>query len=93
MKRVLLLVLVFLLLALLGAVAWRLAGLPPVGFVVRYGFSYGCEPTGDTRTIEGVEFVEIGPGCFRMGSGKLAEGGDLLGKVCSVVGLPWGQWH
>ncbi len=38
-------------------------------------------------TVEGVEFMEIGPGCFQMGSEKNAEGGDWLGgasRRCSV---------
>jgi len=42
-------------------------------------------------TVEGVEFVEIGPGCFLMGSEKNAEGGDLLGRWCARLGLPWGD--
>jgi len=64
---------------------------PPPGMILRYGLRPGCEPTGATKVIEGVEFVEIGPGCFRMGSTHLAEGGDWLGKVCGKVGLPWGE--
>ena len=90
-RTIILLLLLLLLLAGSGAIAWRVAGLPPVGFVLRHGLSWGCEPTGETMTIEGVEFVEIGPGCFRMGSTHLAEGGDLLGKLCAAVGLPWGD--
>ncbi len=59
--------------------------------VWRYGFSYGPEPTDGEKTFEGVEFVEIGPGCFRMGSREGAESGDLLGQWCSRFGLPWGD--
>ena len=91
MRRRIVLVLVLLLVLVLGTVVaavWKLAGWPPPRMILRFGLTPACEPTGETRTIEGVEFVEIGPGCFRMGSGKLAEGGDLLGKVCAVVGLP-----
>ena len=40
---------------------------------------------------EGVTFVEIGPGCFRMGSNKGGEGGDFLGRWCARLGLPWGD--
>jgi formylglycine-generating enzyme required for sulfatase activity len=72
-------------------VAWTLADLPPVRYVLRYGLHPGCEPTGEKFTAEGVEFVEIGPGIFRMGSDYLAEGGDWLGKLCAPFGLPWGQ--
>jgi len=90
-KRVILIVLVLLLLSGIGVVAWTVAGLPPVRMGWRYGFSYGPEPTSRTLTVEGVEFVEIGPGCFRMGSRQGAEGGDLLGQWCSRFGLPWGD--
>jgi formylglycine-generating enzyme required for sulfatase activity len=38
-----------------------------------------------------VEFIEIGPGCFLMGSEEYAEGGDWLGRWCDRLGLPWGD--
>ena len=91
MKRLFLIVLVLLLLSGLGIVVWTVAGLPPVLMAWHYGFFYGPEPTGGEKTFEGVEFVEIGPGCFRMGSRESAEGGDLLGQWCSRFGLPWGD--
>ena len=59
--------------------------------VWHYGFSYGPGPTGRTLTVEGVEFVEIGPGCFLMGSEKYAKGGNWLGQWCARFGLPWGD--
>lgn len=89
-RRILIVVLAFVLFGI-GTIAWTLAGLPPVRFILRYGLSPGCEPTGETMTLEGVEFVEIGPGIFRMGSDYLAEGGDWLGKICAPFGLPWGE--
>ena len=67
MKRALILLAVLVLLGLLGSVGWIVAGLPPPGMVLRYGFTPACAPTGRERTIEGVEFVEIAAGCFRMG--------------------------
>jgi formylglycine-generating enzyme required for sulfatase activity len=91
MKRVFLISAVLLVLSGIGVVAWTAAGLPPVRMVWRYGFSYLPEPTGQVVPCEGVEFVEIGPGCFRMGSRQRAEGGDLLGRWCARLGLPWGD--
>ena len=91
MKRLFLITLAALLLAGIGVVVWTLTGLPPVRMVWRYGISYGPEPTGRTLTVEGVEFVEIGPGCFLMGSARYAKGGDFLGLWCSRLGLPWGD--
>jgi formylglycine-generating enzyme required for sulfatase activity len=76
MKRLILIFLALLLLSGIGVVVWSVAGLPPVRMAWRYGFSYAPEPTGRKRPIGGIEFVEIGPGCFRMGSDQHAEGGD-----------------
>jgi hypothetical protein len=64
MRRHVRLVVGFLLLLGITYVAWTLTGLPPLRFILRYGFSPRCEPTGNTTTIDGVEFVEIGPGIF-----------------------------
>jgi len=89
-RRVLLAVLAFFLVGV-GCVAWTLAGLPPVKYYLRYGLDPYCEPTGERVTLEGVEFVEIGPGVFRMGSTVGARGGDWLGRLCAPVGLPWGR--
>jgi len=89
-RRVLLVVLALLLVGI-GWVAWTLGGLPPVRFLLRYGLSPGCEPTGQTLEVEGVTFVEIGPGIFRMGSTLNARGGDWLGTICAPFGLPWGK--
>jgi len=91
MKRRVLLAVLALLLFGVGYVAWTLAGLPPVKYYLCYGLDPYCEPTGAKETYEGVEFIEIGPGIFRMGSTFLAEGGDWLGKICAPLGLPWGE--
>jgi formylglycine-generating enzyme required for sulfatase activity len=88
-RRVLIAVLALFLIGV-GYIAWTLAGLPPVKYYLRYGLDPYCEPTGERVTYEGVEFVEIGPGVFRMGSTYLAKGGDWLGKLCAPLGLPWG---
>jgi len=89
-RRVLLAVLALLLVSVVY-IAWTLAGLPPVKYYFRYGLDPYCEPTGEKETYEGVEFVEIGPGIFRMGSTFEARGGDWLGRVCAPFGLPWGK--
>ena len=91
MKRLIFIVMALLLLAGIGIVAWTVAGLPPVRMVWRYGFYYHPEPTGQVKPIGGIDFVEIGPGCFLMGSREGAEGGDLLGQWCARFGLPWGD--
>jgi formylglycine-generating enzyme required for sulfatase activity len=74
-----------------GFIAWTLLGLPPVRMLWRYGFSWCPTPTGRVLTAQAVEFVEIGPGCFRMGSDETAKSGDLLGRWCAQLDLPWGD--
>jgi len=90
MKRVVVVLLVVASVGLVLSAAWLLLAWPPPKFVLCYGLAPGCEPTGRTRTVEGVTFVEIGAGVFRMGSTHGA-GGDLLGRVCASLGLPWGE--
>jgi formylglycine-generating enzyme required for sulfatase activity len=91
MKRLSLLAFAAFALFLLSATLWTVAGLPPVRMVLRHGFSHAPEPTGRTLTVDGIELVEIGPGCFFMGSKAKVEGGDWLGRVCAPLGLPWGE--
>jgi len=40
--------------------------------------------------LEGVEFVEIGPGISRIGS-TYGAGGSWFGTLCQRLGLPWGD--
>jgi len=69
---------------------WIALDWPPVRFVLKYGLTPGCAPTGQTLTVEGFEFVRIGPGIARIGSTSRA-GGDWLGTICQRFGLPWGN--
>jgi formylglycine-generating enzyme required for sulfatase activity len=91
MKRRILILLAVLCLTAIGGAAWTVADPPPVRLLWRYGLSGGPEPTGQVEILEGVKFVEIGPGCFRMGSEQNADGGDWLGRWCAGIGLPWGD--
>jgi len=91
MKRRVVILLIALFLVGVAVIAWTLAELPPVRYVLRYGLSPGCVPTGQTLEFEGVTFVEIGPGISRMGSTHLVESGDCLGRLCAPLGLPWGM--
>ena len=77
MRKRLIFVALLLLLVGVAVIAWTLAELPPVRYVLRYGVSPGCEPTGERLEFEGVTFVEIGPGIFRMGSTFTASGPTL----------------
>ena len=88
-----------------AAVLWSGLNLPPVKWVLKYGLTPGCEPTGDVIPVEDMEFVVIGPGICRVGSdqplpkvgrlsskmGRYPESGDLLGRIAQPTGLPWGE--
>jgi formylglycine-generating enzyme required for sulfatase activity len=81
-------ILLFLVLAL--AALWTGFDWPPPRLILKYGFPPAGGPTGRTMTIEGVEFMELKPGYFRMGSQFLGRRGDLLGRLSVLLGLPWG---
>jgi formylglycine-generating enzyme required for sulfatase activity len=74
-----------------GAMVWIAADLPPLRLVLSHGFPPAGGPTGREKEIEGVRFVEIGTGYFRMGSWFLCAKGDALGRICKVFHLPWGK--
>jgi formylglycine-generating enzyme required for sulfatase activity len=89
-RRIILLVLLPALLAGGTVISWNALGKPPVGLVWKYGYPSPMGPTGRKVVIEGVKFLEISPGYFRMGSHYHCERGDLLGRICSLMGLSWG---
>ena len=64
---------------------------PPPRILLKYGTSPQCTPTGRELILEGIEFIEIGPGVARIGSEDQVQGGDWLGQWCARVGLPWGD--
>jgi formylglycine-generating enzyme required for sulfatase activity len=90
-RRLIIAAAVLTLLGVAGVLAWELADMPPLGFVLRYGYPSPMGPTGRTMEFEGVEFVEISPGYFRMGSHYFCDEGDVVGRISAAVGLPWGK--
>jgi formylglycine-generating enzyme required for sulfatase activity len=91
MRAILVIVAVGVLLAGVGVIVWMALDLPPVKYVLAHGFPPAGGPTGRRATVEGVEFVEIGAGYFRMGSWSQCDRGDLLGRLCARFKLPWGK--
>ncbi|MCU0613074.1 MAG: formylglycine-generating enzyme family protein [Candidatus Eisenbacteria bacterium] len=91
LNRLLIAALVMLIFVGLVSAVWNLCDWPPPRLILKYGFPPTGGPTGRTMTIEGVEFVELKPGYFRMGSHFWCEEGDCLGRVCAVLHLPWGR--
>jgi len=90
-KRTVLILAAVLFLVGVTAIVWGLADWPPIRLILKYGFPPSGGPTGNVKTIEGIEFVELKLGYFRMGSKFNAKGGDWLGKICAPFGLPWGK--
>jgi hypothetical protein len=90
-KRVVALCAILALVAGTCALAWTVAGLPPVRSVAGHGFPPAGGPTGRVREIEGVSFVELAPGYSRRGSWFLCDRGDLPGRLSAVLGLSWGR--
>ncbi len=74
-----------------AAVTWVALDLPPPRLVLAHGFPPAGGPTGRRMEVEGVTFVEIGTGYFRMGSWFNCQRGDALGRICKAFGLPWGK--
>jgi formylglycine-generating enzyme required for sulfatase activity len=78
---------------------WSGLGWPPVVLIVEHGLPRTQRPTGRVAVIEGVEFVEISRGYFRMGSDRATNTGELVGRLLGppsggppAVGFPaWGR--
>jgi len=59
-------------------ITWELCDWPPARLILKYGFPPAGGPTGRRMTIEGIEFIELSSGYFRMGSHRRCTRGDLL---------------
>ena len=66
-KHTVLILAALLLLVGITVVVWRVADWPPPRLILKYGFPPTGGPTGNARTIEGIEFIELRPGYFRLG--------------------------
>lgn len=99
MRRLRLLAPALLLLVATLAVAWAGANLPPPLLLFRYGLPSSQGPTGRVARVEGIDFVEISPGYFRMGSrylvdhpgGAPAVPGDVAGRLARPIGVRVGE--
>lgn len=99
MRRLRLLAPALLLLVATLAVAWAGADLPPPLWLLRYGLPSSQGPTGRVARVEGIDFVEISPGYFRMGSrylvdhpsGSPAVPGDVAGRLARPIGIRVGE--
>jgi formylglycine-generating enzyme required for sulfatase activity len=76
--------------AVLG-VAFGASGLPPARMVLARGFGPSGGPTGRSFSVEGMTFVELSSGHFRMGTDEGSRRGDLLGRMSRIFDLPFGE--
>jgi len=90
-RRIILAAVVLALLVGIVVIAWRVNDWPPPRLILKYGFPPTGGPTGNKRVIEGIEFIELKPGYFRMGTHRFCKDGDLLGRVAAALGLSWGN--
>jgi formylglycine-generating enzyme required for sulfatase activity len=74
-----------------GAILWATRGGPPPLWVVEYGRPGSSRPTGRRAVVEGIGFVEISRGYFRMGSHRNCRAGDVLGRLAAPLGVPLGN--
>jgi hypothetical protein len=91
-KRTVLILAVLLLLSGITVVVWEVADWPPPRLILKYGFPPTGGPTGRTKTIEGIEFVELKPGYCWVEACKLGcTDGNLLGRISALIGLKFGR--
>jgi formylglycine-generating enzyme required for sulfatase activity len=73
------------------AILWLMLDWPPPGLLLRYGFPPAGGPTGRRTTLDGVEFIELSPGYFRMGSHYGCRGGNFAGRIGEWLGVNIGR--
>jgi hypothetical protein len=94
MKRKRIIGVVVLLLLLLGGLItllWTGLVWPPPGLILKYGLPPQGGLTGRTRSIAGVEFLEISPGYLWIDThGSRCRKGDLPGRILRPLGFQVG---
>ncbi len=68
-----------------GIVLLVVAGVVAVAWLA-FGWQHSGEPTGGVKTVEGGELPVVD-----MCDLFKCEKGDLIGRACASVGLPWGK--
>lgn len=66
---------------------WEVCDWPPVRLIVKYGFPPAGGPTGRRMTVQGIEFIELSPGYFRMGSHHSCVHTGLFERVLGWIGF------
>jgi hypothetical protein len=90
-KKLLIAVGVLMLLGFALTATWMICDWPPPRLILKYGLPPAGGATGRTMELGGIKFVKLEPGYYRMNSHYGCEDADLLGRICSSIGLPWGR--
>ncbi|MEN8149708.1 MAG: formylglycine-generating enzyme family protein [Planctomycetota bacterium] len=99
-RRLVISLVVLLLLVGITVIVWKVADWPPPRLILKYGFPPTGGPTGRTRVIEGIEFVELSPGYVSMRVIGPAARPPLRERLKAWLGLgpapsspaPWPRW-
>ncbi len=86
-KKLLICVGVLLLLGGILTVVWIAFDWPPPQFILKYGVPPTGGPSGRRLTVGGIEFIEIGPTYFKMGSSTPGVGRGLALRVREALDL------
>ena len=89
-RRLIIAVVVLLLLAGVTAAVWKALDWPPPRLILEYGLPPAGGPTGRTKTIDGIEFLEVSEGYYHLTRRIWYDRGDLLGRVGAKIGVAWG---
>ena len=92
MRNWLLLACLVVLIGAVGTIAWTVLEWPPPLLILKYGLPPQGGATGRTWTDpSGLEFVEIAAGYCHVELRYRGAEGDLLGRLCKPLGLPFGE--
>ncbi|MEN8152078.1 MAG: formylglycine-generating enzyme family protein [Planctomycetota bacterium] len=85
-KRLVIITTVLVLLTGILVVTWRVCDWPPPRLILKYGLPPAGGPTGRRMTVEGMEFIELSAGYFRMGSHTGCTETSLIDEIRRLLG-------
>ena len=90
-RRLIIALVVLLALAGVTVLLWAALDWPPPRLLMKYGLPPAGGPTGRTKTVAGLEFVEIEEGYCQVRRQVIEQEGDFLGRALRPLGLPIGR--
>jgi len=91
-RRLIITAAVLLLLAGIVTILWDVCDWPPPRLILKYGLPPAGVPTGERRSVLGVEFVEMASGYVHVVEcNRNCQSGSFLGRISAVFGLSLGR--